>query len=80
MYVLFLQNLRVVAQYYTRITMQRLSELLSLSIDVSNTACIYMYCDPTLWTFDFQYVYTTLLSVFDFTRALRQIRHTSTIQ
>lgn len=36
---LFLQNIRVVAQYYTRIRMQRLAELLSLSLPVSGWLC-----------------------------------------
>ena len=45
---LLLQNIRVVAKYYTRISLHRLSELLSLSADVShwdNIRSTCMYCD-----------------------------------
>lgn len=35
--ILFLQNIRIMAKYYTRITMKRMAGLLDLSVDVSNT-------------------------------------------
>ena len=34
------QNIRIMAKYYTRITMKRMAGLLDLSIDVSNTVTI----------------------------------------
>lgn len=39
------QNIRIMAKYYTRITMKRMAGLLDLSIDVSNTFtnCMLMH-------------------------------------
>jgi 26S proteasome regulatory subunit N5 len=42
-------NLRVVAQYYTRITMQRLSELLSLSSDESEEFLSQLVIKKTIY-------------------------------
>lgn len=37
LFCLFFQNIRIMAKYYTRITMKRMAGLLDLSVDVSGT-------------------------------------------
>lgn len=48
----FLQNIRVMAKYYTRITMKRMAELLDLTIDVSVIYISYLY-EAYLYSFLF---------------------------